>query len=322
MTILLEVQDLRLHYHGKQGTVRAVDGVSLALEEGQALGVVGESGAGKSSLALVLLRLLPRNVAHLSGRVLLGGRDLLAMDEGAFRRQVRWREVSMVFQGAMEALNPVLRVGYQVAEPLLEAGEEKAAARRRVRELLEMVGLSPEVETRYPHELSGGMKQRVVIAMALAFSPRLVILDEPTSALDVSVQAQVLNLLKRLKRELGLTFLFITHDIALACDLCDSLAVMYAGEVVEQGGIEGVVATPAHPYTRMLLASIPRLEDDAPPLPIPGAPPDPAAPPSGCRFHPRCPRAFTRCDREVPPALAAGPGHAARCWLLQRETPP
>lgn len=317
MSALLEVQDLRLHYQVSEGVVRAVDGVSFALEEGRALGIVGESGAGKSSLALALLRLLPRNVAAFSGKVLLNGSDCMKMEEAEFRRRVRWRQVSMVFQGAMEALNPVLRVGFQIAEPLRASREGKGSAEARVRELLELVRLPPEVAQRYPHELSGGMKQRVVIAMALALAPRLVLLDEPTSALDVSVQAQILNLLKRLKRDLGLTLVFITHDIAVACDLCDTLAVMYAGEIVEEGPIEAVVNTPAHPYTQKLLASIPRLHAETPPDYIPGAPPDLSEPPPGCRFHPRCPYAFDRCRRESPAPFTPQPGQVARCWLLE-----
>ena len=325
-TEALRVEELRLHYRVGHGVVRAVDGVSFSLEQGEALGIVGESGAGKSSLSLALLRLLPRNVAHLSGRVVLRGVDCLSMDEASFRRRIRWREAAMVFQGAMESLNPVLKVGDQIAEPLRAAKVEKAEAKRRVEELLELVHLPPSLYGRYPHELSGGMKQRVAIAMALALKPPLVILDEPTSALDVSVQAQVMNLLKRLKRELGLSIIFITHDIALACDICDRLAVMYAGELIEQGGIDEVISTPAHPYTQRLLASVARLDTDAVPESIPGAPPDLSAPPSGCRFHPRCSAAFEPCSGLSPPIFPVGAKipargardqHHARCWLLR-----
>lgn len=322
---LLRVEDLRLHYAAATGTVRAVDGVSFTLAQGEALGIVGESGAGKSSLGLALLRVLPRNVAALTGRVLLAGTDCLGMDEGRFRRDVRWRQIAMVFQGALESLNPVMRAGEQIAEPLREAGMGKDAARERVGALLQMVRLPAATYDRYAHELSGGMKQRVAIAMALALQPMLLILDEPTSALDVSIQAQVMDLLKRLKAELGLTVLFITHDIALACDLCNRLAVMYAGELVESGPIERVITSPAHPYTQRLVASIPRLDSSALPDFIPGAPPDMSHPPTGCRFHPRCPHAFSRCGVDPPtafdaPGASTGASHTARCWLLDSRT--
>ena len=318
-TEVLRVEDLRVHYSGGESPVKAVDGVSFSLNEGQALGIVGESGAGKSTLNLALLRLLPQNVVHFSGRMLLRGVDCFGMDDNTFRQKVRWREASMVFQGAMDSLNPVLKVGGQVDEPLRAAGVGKAEARARAEELFELVHLPASVYGRYPHELSGGMKQRVVIAMALVLKPRLVILDEPTSALDVSVQAQVMNLLKQLKRELGLTIVFVTHDIALACDLCDRLAVMYAGEFVEEGGIDEVIGAPAHPYTQKLLNSISRLDTDAMPEFIPGAPPDLSAPPSGCRFHPRCPHAFEPCGQHSPPAFSVSDGHDARCWLLEER---
>ena len=318
---LLEVRDLTLHYATPRGPVRAVDGVSFALEAGEALGVVGESGCGKTSLALALLRLLPRNVHAYGGSVRLGGTELLALAEDEFRRRVRWRQISMVFQGAMHVLNPVLKVGVQVAEPLRAMGVGKRQAAARVEELLELVGLPREVAGRYPHELSGGMKQRVVIAAALVLSPSVVVLDEPTSALDVSVQAQIMNLLKRLKAELGLAFLFITHDIALASDLCDRVALAYAGHLVEVGSAEQVLLAPAHPYAQGLLASVPRLRSRTPPTFIPGTPPDLAELPAGCRFHPRCPYAFARCA-EPPPLLPRADGHLARCWLLAEAGAP
>lgn len=313
---VLEVEGLEVAYRSERGLVRAVDGASFTLEAGEALGLVGESGSGKSSLALALMRMLPRNAEPLLGGVRLNGEEVLGLSEEEFRRRFRGNVISMAFQGAMSSLNPVLRVGHQVAEPLLlDRGVGKREAHRRVVELLEMVGLAPEVFQRYPHELSGGMKQRVVIAMALVRDPRLVILDEPTSALDVSVQAQIMNLLKRLKRDLGLSLIFITHDIALASDVCDRLAVVYAGQTVELGGIEDVLLRSAHPYTERLLASIPRLHAAARPEFIPGAPPDLADPPTGCRFHPRCPYAFERCAVEAPLPFDVRAGHVARCWL-------
>ncbi len=319
---LLEVSDLTLHYATRGSPVRAVDGVSFRLERGQALGVVGESGSGKTSLSLALMRLLPSNATGYGGSVTLDGQDVMALSNDEFRRQVRWRKMSMVFQGAQSSLNPVLRVGRQVAEPLmLEDGARKAQARERTLRLFDLVRLPREVADRYPHELSGGMKQRVMIAMSLALDPALVVLDEPTSALDVSIQAQMMNLLKDLKSELGISFIFITHDIALASDICDRIAVVYAGQMVELGSADDALTQPSHPYTQRLLGSIPRLASSEPPQFIPGAPPDLSEPPAGCRFHPRCPLAFEPCDRAEPPVAAVRDGHEARCWLLTEERP-
>ncbi len=314
---LLEVSDLRLYYSTDRGPVHAVDGASFSVEEGEALGVVGESGSGKSSLALALLRVLPANINQYGGSVLVEGTDVMGLSNEEFRRQFRWRKLSMVFQGAMNAMNPVLRVGHQIAEPMLVDGAvSKQEAYGKVEELLDMVGLSREVFQCYPHELSGGMKQRAIIAMALVQDPRLVVLDEPTSALDVSIQAQITNLLKRLKRQLGLSLIFITHDIALASDVCDRLAVVYGGQIVELGGIEQVLERPQHPYTEKLLASQPRLRSDVRPEFIPGSPPELVNPPPGCRFQPRCPHAFEQCSQD-PPLFGVGNAHTARCWLRQ-----
>ena len=213
-------------------------------------------------------------------------------------------------------MNPVMKVGRQVAEPLLLDGSiSKKDAYRKTEDLFEMVGLPRETFNRYTHELSGGMKQRVGIASALILNPKYIILDEPTSALDVSIQAQIMNLLKRLKRELNISMMFITHDIALSSDICDRLAVLYAGEIIEMGNSEQMFGTPQHPYTQLLLASVPRLKADVPPKFIPGAPPDLIAPPSGCRFHPRCPYRFEPCDQKAPPPFEVGEGHTSRCWL-------
>ena len=317
---LLEVNDLTLYYATRDNPVRAVDGVSFRLERGQALGIVGESGSGKTSLSLALMRLLPSNATGYGGSVMLDGQDIMALSDEEFRRQVRWRKLSMVFQGAQNSLNPVLRVGHQVAEPLLqENGGRKSEARERVLRLFDLVHLPREAVDRYPHELSGGMKQRVMIAMSLVLDPALVLLDEPTSALDVSIQAQMMNLLKDLKRDLGISFIFITHDIALVSDLCDRIAVVYAGQMVEMGSAEDTLTRPSHPYTQRLLGSIPRLATGEPPQFIPGAPPDLTGPPSGCRFHPRCPYIFEPCDSDEPPLIAVREGHEARCWLLAGE---
>ena len=323
----LEVKDLQLHYATTRGVVRAVDGVSFTLEqEGETLGIVGESGSGKSSLALALMRVLPRNVAQYTGSVRFQGTELMSLSDEAFRTTVRWKKIALVFQGAMNALNSVLRVGDQIAEPLRLVGtHSKGEVKGRVEELLGLVGLSQDAFSRYPHELSGGMRQRILIAMALVLEPQLVILDEPTSALDVSIQAQIMNLLKRLRREMGLSIVFITHDIALASDLCDRIAVAYAGELVEEGSAEEVLTAPAHPYTRKLLASMPRLSSATAPEFIPGAPPDLITPPTGCRFHSRCAYAFEPCPQASPPPFAVTEGQMARCWLFdeqRRQTPP
>jgi peptide/nickel transport system ATP-binding protein len=315
---LLEVRDLHMHYTTQGGAVRAVDGVSFTLERGQALGIVGESGSGKTSLSLALMRLLPRNATGFDGNVTLDGTDLTGLGNNEFRRLVRWRKMSMVFQGAMNSLNPVLKVGQQVAEPLLNEGRyDKKQIQERVFHLFDMVRLPRETVNRYAHELSGGMKQRVMIAMSLVLDPSLVILDEPTSALDVSIQAQMMNLLKDLKEDLGISFIFITHDIALASDLCDRIGVMYAGEMVELASAEDALLHPRHPYTQKLLESMPRLRSQEPPKFISGAPPDLSDPPPGCRFHPRCPYAMEICEMESPPAFTPGKGHEARCWLLE-----
>ncbi|MDQ3514999.1 MAG: ABC transporter ATP-binding protein [Chloroflexota bacterium] len=318
-TPLLSVRDLTLHYAAGGGrVVRAVDGVSFDIpERGEALAVVGESGSGKSSLANALMRLLPKNAVALGGSVMLDGQDILALSDEQYRRQVRWRRMAMVFQGSMSVLNPVLRVGEQIVEPLLLDGTvDRRTAKKRAESLLERVGLPTALYDRYAHELSGGQKQRVVIATALVMGPDLLILDEPTSALDVSVQAQIMNLLKDLKADPGMAMIFITHDIGLASDLCDRIAVAYAGEHVELGTAEQVLLAPGHPYTQRLLRSLPRLRGGTMPEPMPGEPADLAAVPPGCRFHPRCPSCFGPCPEHHPPAFAVGTGGAATCWLL------
>jgi oligopeptide/dipeptide ABC transporter ATP-binding protein len=321
MTPLLDIRDLYLHYADRRGAVRAVDGVSFALAGGgEALGIVGESGSGKSSLAAAIMRMLPENVARFEGEIYLSRQEIAHLPETHLRREIRWRKIALVPQGAMNGFNPVVRVGEQIIEPALVYGDmDRRAARQKAERLLARVGLPPEIYNRYPHELSGGMKQRAMIAAALILSPALVILDEPTSALDVSVQAQIMNLLKELKQELGLSIIFITHDIALASDLCDRLAVVYAGEIVELGAAEQMLTAPAHPYSQKLLASIPRLHDTQMPEFIPGSPPDLRQPPAGCRFHLRCPFVFDRCQEEWPLAFYPQPGQMARCWLLEHD---
>jgi peptide/nickel transport system ATP-binding protein len=315
--MLLEVDGLRLYFKTLRGDVKAVDDVSFKLGRGKTLGIVGESGCGKSSTANAIVRNLPRNVSRYEGRIFLEDVDLMLLNDVEFRSKIRWRRISMVFQGAMNSLNPVLKVGFQVAEPLIiHKGLSREEALKNVEELFRLVGLSHDIVNRYPHELSGGMRQRAIIAMALTLNPDIVILDEPTSALDVSIQAQIMNLLKSLKRRLGISMIFITHDIALASDICDEFGVMYAGEIVELGSAEELLLSPKHPYTQKLLSSIPRLHSDKTPEFIPGSPPDLVNPPSGCRFHPRCPYVMDKCSSENPPKTLVD-GSFVKCWLYK-----
>lgn len=308
----LAVRDLHLHYRTRRGPVRAVDGVSFEIERGETLAVVGESGCGKTSMANAILRVLPRNIARFDGEVFLDGANVMEYDGETFRREVRWKGISMVFQGAMNALSPVLRVGRQVAEPLIyHADAKRDEAKQEAEEALRNVGLPPETVDRYPHELSGGMKQRAVIAMALILHPRLIILDEPTSALDVMTQANIINLLKDLQKQENMSYMFITHDLALASELANKIAIMYAGEIAESGTAEEIYGAPLHPYTQLLLESVPMLRSDVTPKSIPGTPPDLVEPPEGCRFRPRCPYAFEKCT-EDPHTDGA---QRAACWL-------
>ncbi len=313
---MLEVENLRLYYATRKGVVKAVDRVSFDLERGETLAIVGESGCGKSSMAKALTRLLPRNVHTYDGVVRLDGKNLMELSEEEFRKNVRWSQISIVFQGAQNALNPVLKVGFQIAEPLMvHDGVPKEEALKKAREALRMVGVHESFADRYPFELSGGMRQRAVIAMALITNPKLVILDEPTSALDVITQANIMNLLKRIKMERNLSFIFITHDIALSSELADRVAVMYAGQIVELTDAEEFYTNPKHPYSQKLMASVPTLRTDKKLEFIPGAPPSLLAPPPGCRFHPRCDKAIPRCGEEEPPAIEVKEKHYVKCWL-------
>ncbi len=318
---ILEVRDLHVHYYTLRGIVRAVEGVSFALERGEVLGVAGESGCGKSTLAFSLMRLVPPPGRIVKGSILIEGEDITKMSEAELRRRIRWQKISMVFQAAANVLVPVYTVGYQIAEPLIiHRGMSKKEAIERAKELLKMVGLPPSFVNRYPHELSGGQKQRVVIAMALALDPPILIADEPTTALDVVVQAQILNLLKSLKKKLGMSMILISHDLSVIAELADKVAIMYAGQIVEYGPAEKIYYEPAHPYTRALLAAIPRLHGPKSKLRyIPGNPPDLRNPPPGCRFAPRCdskkPEVKDKCEREPPPLVEIEPGHYVRCWL-------
>jgi peptide/nickel transport system ATP-binding protein len=311
----LELDDVSVTYRIASGEVPAVRGVSLTLQAGAALGIAGESGSGKSTLAMALLRLLPRN-ARVDGRILLDGEDVLTMRWGRLRA-VRWAQASIVFQGAQHGLNPVRRIGDQIAEPLLVHGlAAPDQARRRVAELLDQVGLPAWRARSHPHELSGGQRQRVMIAMALACSPRLIIADEPTTALDVMVQAQVLTLIKQLVAEHDISLVMISHDLSVLADVCDQLAIMYAGRVVERGPSREVFHDARHPYGQALAAAFPTVGDPASrlaPKGLGGDPPDPMRLPTGCSFHPRCPVALDECATLDIDLRPAGDGRQAAC---------
>jgi peptide/nickel transport system ATP-binding protein len=312
---LLELEDLHVWFDLDGGReLHAVQGVSLSLEAGERLGLVGESGCGKTTTVLGLLGLLPPN-ASVSGRVLLNGADILAGGEETIRPH-RWNDLAIVFQGAMNALNPVQTVSAQIVEALELHGQARGrAARVRVGELLESVGIPRDRGERYPHEFSGGMRQRAAIAMALACDPSVLVADEPTTALDVMVQAQILELLDSLCRDFGLALLLVTHDLPVVAQLCDRAAVMYAGEIVERGPVDALFHEPRHPYTRLLFAATPDLHGNGAPVSIPGAPPRLDRPLQGCPFHARCDRVFARCLDEAPALRALDSDRAAACHL-------
>jgi peptide/nickel transport system ATP-binding protein len=311
---LLRVENLLLHFRTTKGAVQAVDCVTFDLGYKEAVVIVGESGCGKTSLAKAILRLLPRNVDAYSGHVYLDGTDVMSMGDEEFRRHVRWVKMSLVPQAAMNSLNPVLRVGDQVAEPMMiHASVKKDEALRQARAMFQRVGVPVGFLNRYAFELSGGMRQRVAIAMALTTVPDLVILDEPTSALDVLTQANIFNLLKRIKQDLEISFILITHDIATSSELADRVAVMYAGQIVEVSDARRFFTEPLHPYSQKLMASVPRLRGDKEPEFITGQPPSLIDLPPGCRFAPRCPSRFEQCQ-EDPPVVEAH-RHQVKCWL-------
>jgi peptide/nickel transport system ATP-binding protein len=313
---LLELRDLSVTYSTEGGPVPAVRGVNLSIESGQTLGLAGESGCGKSTIATSILRLLPVS-AKVTGQILFNGEDVLTMNWGRLRA-VRWAGASIVFQGALHSLNPVRKIGSQIAEPILlhETGVSKEAAARRVAELLSQVGLPAARAESYPHELSGGQKQRVMIAMALACSPKLIIADEPTTALDVMIQAQVLNLIGGLVRERGIGMIMISHDLSVLSATCQRLAVMYAGKIVEEGPAHDVFTDARHPYAEALAWAFPIIGDirtRMSPRGLPGDPPDPAAVPSGCSFHPRCAVVRPECSTKEMELWYAGEGRLAAC---------
>ncbi len=326
MTALLEIEDLRVRYAVGGRSVEAVGGVSLTLEGGEALGLAGESGCGKTTAALSIPRLLPET-ASVTGQIRLDGVDVLSLNDDALD-DLRWRRVSVVFQGAMNALNPVQRIGAQILEPirLHEKQTSTTEGRGRVAELLEAVGIPGDRARDYPHELSGGMRQRVMIAMALACRPQLVLADEPITALDVMTQAQILGLLRDLRERLGLSMILISHDLSVLAETCDRIAIMYAGRLVEEGTATtlfppaGAGGGPAHPYTKGLLGAFPNIRGERRFVDgMPGYPPDLASPPPGCRFHERCPVAIERCLTDDPALRPAGSGHVAACHLVGEE---
>ena len=318
---LLELRALSTHYESARGTrvTRAVDDVSLSLERGKTLGIVGESGSGKSTLALSIMRLLPPAARIVGGEIRFEGEDLLAKSPREMRH-IRGKRIAMILQDPMASLNPLFTIGDQIAESLrVHEGASRAAAWSRAKGLLQAVRISAPVTRmkEFPHQMSGGMRQRIVGAIAVACEPRLLIADEPTTSLDLTIQAQYLSLLRDLQRDHNLAMIFITHNLGIVAKMCDAVAVMYAGRVVEAGPIRQIFNKPAHPYTRALLESVPRLTDDNHArLPaIEGQPPDPSAPPSGCAFHPRCPQMMERCQAQAPPSVTVASSHTARCWL-------
>src|ERR1700730_1181586 len=316
---LLSVENLRVRFWTQRGTVHAVNGISFEIAAGETLGLVGESGCGKSVTSLALLGILPRAGRVASGTARFGDRDLLKLSDGELRR-IRGREIAIIFQDPMTSLNPVLTVGRQIREPLeTHFGMDRKAAEARAAELLDQVGI-PAARSRvndYPHQFSGGMRQRAMIAMALACEPKLLIADEATTALDVTIQAQILNLIKRLREELGMAIVMITHDLGVVAGIADRINVMYAGYIVETGTADEIFHNPRHPYTLGLLKSIPRLDEPRKEklVPIEGLPPDLVDTPPGCPFSHRCPDATKRCLPENPSLEPVVPGHRIACWV-------
>jgi len=304
-----------MYYTTTAGEVKAVDGLNFNLEQGEVLGVVGESGCGKSSLASTLLRLLPSNSVIKEGRIVVEDRDVIPMKDADVRRSVRWTKIALVPQGAMNSLNPVLRVGDQIAEAItVHSDATKAEARAKTESLLKLVGVDPARGRHYPHEFSGGMKQRAMIAMSLALNPRILIADEPTTALDVIVQAGIIRLLLSIRSEFKMAIILISHDLALVAQMSDKTAIMYAGKFVEFGGSKEVYKDALHPYTLGLLGAFADIRKPKEALTaVPGSPPDLIEPPEGCRFHPRCPYAEEVCRSKEPPLAEALPGHLVAC---------
>jgi len=308
----ISVNDLKTQYKTQAGIVHAVDGVSFFLEKGESIGIAGESACGKSTLGLSLMRALQGGMI-VSGDILLDGKSIIKMSESEFRKNYRWKEISMVFQGAMNSLDPVFTVEHQIHE-ILKQHNYIGDFDKRIAEIITSVGLNNSVLKKFPHELSGGMKQRIVIAMALLLNPKFVIADEPTTALDVLVQAQVINLLKKLKKE-GLSIMLITHDLAIISEIAEKIGVMYGGKMIEFGSSSEIYKDPKHPYTQGLLQSIPSLKENKKPQYIKGNPPTLLNPPQGCRFYNRCPHAMEKCKKD-PPKIKTDSGYV-QCWLYE-----
>jgi len=313
---VLEVNNLTMHYQTRRGPVYAVDGVSLSLERGGSLGLVGESGCGKTSVAISLLKILPENAEILEGEIRINGTDLVPLSEDEVR-VYRWRDISMVFQAAMNSLNPVYTVEDQIIEAMQQhmphLSEKEMSD--RVDQLYELVGLDPKIKTEYPHQYSGGMRQRAVIAMALSCNPDVIVADEPTTALDVIVQDQLLKKIKEVQEQLDMAMIYISHDIAVIAEVAERVAVMYAGKMVEQASVEDIFHRPLHPYTMGLMSSFPSIVGEKTELvTIPGEPPDLLNPPPACRFHPRCPFATEICRTEEPEFKEHAPEHWVACW--------
>lgn len=315
---LLEINNLHVHYTTEGKVVKAVNGVSLTLDKGETLGIVGETGAGKTTTALSIMKLIQTPPGkYAGGEIFFKGNDLIKEKEAEIKK-IRGNEISMIFQDPMTSLNPVYTVGDQIAEVIWTHEKvTKDKARKKAGSILELVGIPAERGAEYPHEFSGGMRQRVVIAIALACNPELLIADEPTTALDVTIQAQVLELMKNLKGEFNTAMMLITHDLGVVAEVCDTVAIMYAGEIVEYGRVEDIFNDPSHPYTKGLFGSIPKLEVRSERLnPIKGLMPDPTELPAGCVFHPRCPYAMDRCRLEIPKVYQKGEIHTAACHLF------
>jgi len=318
MMPLLEVNNLKAYFFTLQGPVKAVDDVTFSLEMGESLGIAGESGCGKSTLALTLMRLIPPPGRIIEGTIVLDGINILDLDNNSLRK-IRWKKIAMIFQGALQALNPLFTIEEQIAEAILahETSEKEGKEKEQVRHLLEIVGLEANKAEAYPHELSGGMRQRSITAMALACNPTLLLADEPTTALDVIVQAQVLDTLKELQERLGLSLILISHDLAIIAEMCDNVAVMYAGKIVERASADTIYNDPLHPYTQGLLSAFPSIKGPLKDLEvIPGSPPNLLNPPKGCRFHPRCKYAMKICSDEEPKTIVRDKTHFVACHLV------
>ncbi len=315
----LEVKDLSTHYFLPTGTVKAVEDVNFSVAKGEIMGLAGESGCGKTTVALSVLRLIPFPGKIVSGEVLFRGKDILKMKEEGFRKELRWKKMSLIFQRAMQSLNPVFKIGDQIVEAIktCEAKTSNSEARSRTEELLELVGIQASRATNYPHEFSGGMRERAMIAIALACNPEFVIADEPTTGLDVIVQAQILGLIRELQQKLMLSMILISHDLSVIAEVCNSCAIMYAGKLVEYSDIFSIFRNPLHPYTKGLLSAFPDIKAERTRLAhIPGKPPTLISPPSGCRFHPRCQYVKKICKEETPTSVLVDDNHVVACHLV------